>query len=592
MNLTKIFRCHAPAIAVGACLLLLVGSIAFADGPRHASRLKPIIPLADRNDNSKVFLEHADSLVMDEKVSPDYMTLYGNVRFRKGGMFMYCDSAHFFDKTNSLDAFGNVRMEQGDTLFIYGNELSYNGMTEHAVLYGGGRKARLINRDVKLETDIFHYDMVRNVGYYDVGGVLSDKVNRLKSIEGEYYPNTKQAYFYYNVDLFSPRAKEKDTLRMFTDSLTYNTQTNIAHLIAPTRIINRDGRIITSSGDYNTRSGVADLYSRSTVFTNRGNTLTGDTLFYDRQKGIGEAFGNMILTDSVNSSNLYGDYGFYDEFADSAFVTGHALAKEFSRKDTLYLHGDTINAYRQRDSVRITNAFHRVRFYRKDMQGLCDSMSIREDDSTMYMYRHPMVWSGDRQIYGNEIRVHFNDSTADRAYLPNFGIMSEHIAEDCYNQLAGKQMTAWLADSTITRLYVEGNVQAIMFPMEQDSTYNKYAYVESSYMDAHFTDNDIDSVRMWPETTGSVTPLYLAKKGAYHLPSFKWYADVLRPTAPDEVFDYPPEMEALMSAPEPGRRQRRPQSDESDDDDTDGTSEKPEESTGSEPDESGGTPQQ
>lgn len=551
---------HAPLLAVGAWLFLLIASMVGGELSRAQSKnssITPTVPTADRTDPNKVFLEHADSLVMNERVSTEYMVLYGNVVFRKGGMMMYCDSAHFYEKSNSLDAYSNVRMEQGDTLFIYGHELYYDGMTEHATLYGNHtRKARLINRDVKLETDIFHYDMKRNVGYYDVGGVLTDNVNRLRSIEGEYYPDTKFAYFYYDVDLFSKR-QDGDTLTMFTDSLIYNTSTHLATLVSPTVINNRDGRILSSSGIYNTNSGQADLYSRSTVYTNRGNTLTGDTLFYDRQKGFGEAFGNMILTDSVNKSNLYGDYGYYDEIRDSAFVTGNALAKEFSKKDTLYLHGDTINAYRFKDdSTRVTNAFHRVRFYRKDLQGLCDSMSITERDSIMYMYRHPMVWSGERQIYGNVIHVHFNDSTADWARLPQFGIMSEHIAQDCYNQLSGNDMKAWFRDSIITRLYVEGNVQVIMFPMENDSTYNKFAFAESSFMDAYFDGNDIEKVTMWPETTGNVTPLYLAKRTSYFLPQFKWYGDVLRPREPDEVFDYPPEMELLMTEPQPGARRR------------------------------------
>ncbi len=558
LNIRHNTRRHAPLTAVGACLLLLLTALmpSLAQN-KVVPPIKPIIPTADRNQPGKVFLEKADSLVMNERVSTDYMTLYGNVMFRKGGMFMYCDSAHFYEKSNSLDAFGNVRMEQGDTLFVYGDELNYNGMTEQAVLYGGtGRKARLINRDVKLETDIFHYDMKASVGYYDVGGKLSDKLNTLTSVEGYYYPNTKDAFFYYNVHLFSPR--QNDTLQMFTDSLTYNTATNVAQLIARTRIINRDGTILSSSGDYNTRTGVADLYSRSTVITNKGNTLTGDTLFYDRQSGIGEAFGNMILTDTVNKADLFGDYGYYNETRDSAFVTGNALAKEYSKKDTLYLHGDTINAYRDFiDSTRVTNAFHRVRFYRVDVQGLCDSLSLTERDSILHMYDHPMIWSDQRQIYGNVIDIHLNDSTVDRARLPEFGIMGEHVAEDCFNQLAGNDMTAWFCDSTITRLYVEGNVQVIMFPMENDSTYNKYAFAESSFLDAYFTEGEIDHVKMWPETTGNVVPLYLAKRSAYSLPQFKWYGDELRPMAPDEVMDYPPGMDALFSSPSPGTRRKR-----------------------------------
>lgn len=499
--------------------------------------IKPVIPSADRHQPGKVFLEHADVLNMDQQLSGgEYQILKGNVVFRKDNMFMYCDSAYFYDKTNSLDAFSNVRMEQGDTLFVYGDELNYNGPEEFATLYGSaGRPVRLINRDVKLVTDIFYYDLGQNYGFYDVGGVLTDKQNRLESMRGEYYPNTKDADFYDDVELKSLR--QGDTLFMYTDILHYNTNTHIATISAPTRIINRDGRINTASGYYNTNSGVGDLYQRSTVYSNKGNTLTGDTLFYDRAKGFGEGFGNVILTDSARKSSLLGDYGFYDELRDSAFVTGNALAKEYkNNRDTLYLHGDTINAYLVLpDSVRLTNAFHNVRFYRSDLQGICDSLSMADVDSTMRMYYNPVIWSGERQIFGNLIEVHLNDSTADRAHLPDFGMMAELIDEDCFNQLSGDKMTAWMADSTLRRLYVEGSVQTIMFPMEKDSVYNKYAFTETSFMDAYFKNGQVDTVRMWPETTGTITPLYLAAKNSYFLPKFKWL-ERFKPTSPQSVF--------------------------------------------------------
>ena len=226
--------------------------------------------------------------------------------------------------------------EQGDTLFVYGDELYYNGINELAELraYPGG-KVRLINRDVSLTTDVFFYDMAQDVGYYETGGTLTDKQNILRSLQGYYYPATKDAFFYLNVDLTGPRPN--DTLRMFTDSLTYNTDTHIAQLMCPTLIVSKDGEISSSSGFYDTNLGVADLYDRSTVHTKRGNYLTGDTLFYDRMKGYGEAFGNMVLTDSARQSELRGDYGFYNELTDSAFVTGNALAMEYSKKDILLI---------------------------------------------------------------------------------------------------------------------------------------------------------------------------------------------------------------------------------------------------------------
>lgn len=516
--------------------------------------IRPMIPTANRYQDGKVFLEHADRWTYDERFGvpqdEQYQVLTGNVEFRKNDMFMYCDSAHFYETTNSFDAFKNVRMEQGDTLFVFADELNYNGSDEMAILYAdASKKVRLINRDVELQTDVFNYSLAENVGFYEVGGKLTDKENELTSLQGEYHPDTKDAYFNLNVRLRSLNGE--DTLRMATDSLEYNTDTHIATLIAPTVITSSDGEILSSSGNYNTLTGIADLYERSLVITNRGNTLTGDTLFYDRDRGIGEAFGNMILTDSARQSSVQGDYGFYNDAVDSAFVTGRALLKEYSKGDTLYMHGDTIYAYLDpADSTRITNVYRRVRFYRSDMQGVCDSLSATERDSMMRMFHHPIVWSDQRQVFGNVIHVHINDSTIDWAKLPQFGFMAEHIDEDCYQQMSGDEMTVWFNDSTIRRLFAEGTVKLIMFPMENDSTYNKYAYVESSEMDAYFANNDIESVHFQPETTSKIVPLYLAKKNSYFLEKFKWYANI-RPTGPADVFVIPPEMESLMNEAPP-----------------------------------------
>lgn len=520
-------------------------------------RIAPTVPAANRYQEGKVFLEHADLLHYEkipvaedaEEIPEQYQVLNGNVVMRKGDMFMYCDSAYFYEESNSFDAFGNVRMEQGDTLFVYADELNYDGASELAILYADfGKKVRLINKDVKLETDVFNYDMLNEVGYYTNGGVLTDKQNKLTSVAGEYHPNTKDAYFNYNVHLRS--LQNADTLHIYTDSLDYNTATHIAKIVSKSEIVNSDGVIYSTSGIYNTDTGVGDLYKRSLVVTKRGSTLTGDTLFYDRTKGFGEAFGGVIVTDSVRQVSLHGEYGFYDEIADSAFVTIRALAKEYSRGDTLYLHGDTINAYTEPDSTKVTNAFHRVRFYRSDMQGICDSLSMTDRDSIMYMYRHPVVWSDERQIFGNVIYLHLNDSTIDWARLPQFGFTAEHIAEDCYNQLSGTDLTAWFNDSTLRRLYVEGNVQLIMFPMENDSTYNKYEQTESSYMDSYYDHNTVDSIHFWPETTTKVVPLYLARKNSYFLPKFAWYED-LRPWSPEDVFNVPQAMIDLINSADP-----------------------------------------
>ncbi len=550
----------SKAVIVLVALVLPCLIAAVTPSQRPLPQIRPQVPGANRNNTSRVFLERADLL---EKAETDsFLVLVGNVHFSRGAMQMYCDSAHYFPESEAMDAFGSVRMEQGDTLFVFADELNYRDRL--AVLYGTpGAPVRMINRDVTLTTDEFIYDLAAEFGYYTHGGTLTDAGNRLTSVQGEYVPATKEANFYDDVHLNSINRKN-DTLDIYTDTLYYNTDSRIAQLHSPSRIINRDATIYTSSGTYNTNTNISELFDRSRVITSRGSTLEGDTLYYDRAAGFGEAFGRMVLTDSVRQTSLSGDYGYYNELIDSAFVTGRALAKEYSREDTLYMHGRQIRMFRQIDTIRteadtlagipaglridtthVTVAHPRVRFYRSDMQGICDSMRFVQRDSTLYMMRHPVVWSGNRQIFGNIIQVHFNDSTADHAVLPDFAFSAEHIEDAFFNQLSGKEMIAHFTDSHLSRLQVNGNVQAIMLPQENDSTYNKIVNMESSFLDATFTPDNLDRMKLWPETSGTVTPLYLAKKSLFRLPRFRWF-DLLRPTSPESVFIIPPEMDALM----------------------------------------------
>ena len=508
-------------------------------------RVVPQVPSANRQQKNKVFLEHADYLVAGEKISTEYQILRGNVIFRKEGVFMYCDSAYFYDSSNSLDAFGNVKMIQGDTLFVYSDVMYYSGTDEIAQLR---YNVKLENKDMTLYTDSLDYDMVANLGYYFEGGRIVDSENELVSIYGQYDPNTKDSEFLFDVEL----RNEKYVMR--TDTLHYNTATHIANIVGPTTIVSDSNIIYSQRGWYNTETDKAILYDRSLLVGNNGIKLTGDTLYYDRVAGYGEAFSNMILTDSVHNSILDGDYGFHNERENRSFATIRARAREISEGDTLYLHGDTIRTYMLEDSSRVMIAEPNVRFFRFNMQGICDSMTYVQRDSMLYMDRHSIIWSGNRQITGNSIDIHMNDSTVDYALLPDYGFMAELIEDVYFNQLSGKEMKAYFVNQELRQLDVSGNVQLIMYPMEEDSTYNKLVDAESSYMIVLLKpQQEIDKITMWPEVTGNVTPLYLAKKSQYYLAGFAWY-DVLRPKSPDDIFIIPKEMEELFNSPANTRR--------------------------------------
>ena len=466
--------------------------------------LKPHIPEADRYQKNKVFLEYADELLADENLTPDFQILRGNVKFRKQGMYMFCDSAYFYFKTNSIDAFGNVKMEQGDTLFVYADVLFYDGIDELARLRNN---VRMINREVTLFTDSLDYDMTENLGYYFEGGKIVDSQNELSSVYGQYEPDTKNAEFLFDVELVN----EKYIMK--TDTLHYNTDSKIADIVGYTTIVSDSNIIYTNKGWYNTKEEKATLYNRSLIVGKNNEKLTGDTVFYDRNLGYGEAYGRMELTDSVHSTILDGDYGYHNEKLNRSFATMRARAREFSKNDTLYLHGDTIRTYLDDDSLRVMIASPKVRFYRINLQGVCDSMVMEERDSLLKMYKHPVVWTDARQIFGNEILVHFNDSTVDYAELPNSAFVAEHLGEIYFNQLSGKKMKAFFENEEMRRLEVDGNALVLLLPMENDSTYNKYVTSEGSFLTMLLKPKqEVEKIMMWPSPSGKAVPLYLAKK--------------------------------------------------------------------------------
>lgn len=274
---------------------------------------------------TRVDLLHAEEAQADKVLHPDIQILIRSVKLRHDSMYMYCDSALIYEKTNSVEAFGNVRMEQGDTLFIYGDYLYYDGMSQLAMLR---ENVRMINRNTTLTTDSLNYDRLYNLGYYFEGGTLTDEENVLTSEWGEYSPATKISVFNHDVKLVNPK------FILTSDTLKYSTATKIATILGPSDIVSDNNHIYSERGFYNTTTEQAELLDRS-VLTNEGKKLTGDSIFYDRVLGYGEAFENVQMNDTINKNMLTGNYCFYNEITGSALATQRAVAIDYSQGDSL-----------------------------------------------------------------------------------------------------------------------------------------------------------------------------------------------------------------------------------------------------------------
>ncbi|WP_294562685.1 OstA-like protein [uncultured Bacteroides sp.] len=483
------------------------------------------------NKKTKVYLLHADEGQADKLARPDVQVLIGNVKMRHDSMYMYCDSALIFEKTNSVEAFSNVRMEQGDTLFIYGDYLYYDGMTQIAQLR---ENVKMINRNTTLLTDSLNYDRLYDLGYYFEGGTLMDEENVLTSDWGEYSPATKQSVFNHDVKLVNPK------FVLTSDTLRYNTDNKIAVILGPSNIVSDNNHIYSERGIYNTLTEQAELLDRS-VLTNQGKKLVGDSLFYDRVIGYGEAFDNVKMTDSINKNMLTGDYCFYNELTDSAFATKRAVAIDYSQGDSLFMHGDTLQLISYNlntDSLyRLMKAYHKVRMYRTDVQGVCDSLVYNSKDSCMTMYTDPILWNEGQQLLGEEIKIYMNDSTIDWAHIINQALTVEMKDSIHYNQVSGKEMKAYFENGDMRLVEVIGNVQIAFYPEEKDSTMTGFNSGEGSLMHIYLKDRKMEKAKLIGKSNGTMYPMDQIPPDKMRLPTFAWF-DYVRPLDKEDIFNW------------------------------------------------------
>lgn len=482
---------------------------------------------------SKVYLIHSDILRFDKDANPDAQIVEGSVVFRHDSVYMYCDSAYFFDKTNSLEAFGNVKMNQGDTLFLYGDYLFYDGNTQIAMVR---ENVRMENRNTTLLTDSLNYDRIYNLGYYFEGGTLMDEENVLTSDWGEYSPATKISVFNHDVKLVNPR------FILTSDTLKYNTATKLATILGPSNIDSDENHIYSERGYYNTLSDQAELLDRS-VLTNDGKKLTGDSLYYDRKLGYGEAFENIVMNDTINKNMLTGNYCYYNELTGYAFATKRAVAIDYSQGDSLFMHGDSLKMYTfnmNTDSMyREMRAYRKVRMYRTDIQGVCDSLVFNSKDSCLSMYYDPVLWNEKQQLLGEEIKVYMNDSTIDWAHIINQALTVEMKDSTHYNQVTGKEMKAFFRDGDMRQVDVIGTVRVIYYPEEQDSTMIGMNVSETSVLNMFLKDRKMEKMVMSPKSNGTLYPMDQIPSDKLKLDNFVWL-DYMRPRNKDDIFNWIP----------------------------------------------------
>lgn len=482
--------------------------------------------------DSRVYLVHADVLHFDQMKNPDATILNGKVHFTHQGARLYCDSAYFYEASNSFEAFGHVRMYQGDTLSLVSDYAYYDGNEQMA-------RARynviLKHRKTTLYTDSLDFDRLYDNAYFFEGGKMVDDKTTLTSDWGEYNTKSKMSVFNYDVKMRSPK------FFLATDTLYYDTRISMAHIVGPSNITSGASHIYSEQGYYDTKNDRARLMNRS-VLTNGGKMMVGDSVYYDSKQGFSQAFRNVIYVDSLNKNKLTGNYGEYYEHTGYAMCTDSAVAIDYSQGDSLFMHADTLKLVTfniETDSVyRKIHAYRKVRAYRTDVQAVCDSLVYNSLDSCMTMYYDPIVWNNNQQLLGDRIEVFLKDSVIDRAHVIDNAFSIQQLRTDttCYNQVSSTEMFAYFSDGNIREAQAKGNVLIGYYFEEGDSIPIIYNYQETTDLRMFLKDRRLE--RVWtPKTSGTMYPLNQVPADRKHLPGFMWY-DYIRPQHRDDIFNW------------------------------------------------------
>ncbi len=514
----------------------------FVLGLLNAARQKGRKRVAD----SKVYLIHADELRYDVYgPNPEAQIVKGHVSFRHKGAHLTCDSAYFFQASNSVRAFGHVRFRQGDTLNLACDRAWYDGQAQ---MLEARQNVVLKHRGQTLYTDSLNYDRLYEYAYFFNGGRLIDGKTRLSSDWGEYHTSSRLAKFNLDVQLQTPKN------RVSTDTLYYDTGKSRAHVVGMytdnkgkgklgPSIIHSEGSTITTTDAYfNTHSDKAEMYGRSTV-VDKQKTITADTLLYNSQTGSNKGVGNVVYVDKKNKNTLTCGEVVYNEKTGTGYATKRALVKDYSQKDTLYLHSDTMRIetfFLNTDSMyRKVHCYRKVRTYRSDIQAVCDSMVFNSKDSCLTMYEEPIVWNTGRQLVGEVIKLFMNDSTIREAHVLGQAMSIELMPDSAhYNQISSREMFAYFKDGKIRRSDAVSNVRAIYFPVDdKDSSLIGLNYVETDTMKMYMSPQR-KLERIWmPKAQGTLYPMSQIPPSQLKLDTFAWF-DYIRPKNKDDVFNW------------------------------------------------------
>ncbi|NOY37686.1 MAG: organic solvent tolerance protein OstA [Chlorobi bacterium] len=474
-------------------------------------------------EKSRVNILHADKLIIDRL--KDTRKLAGQVRLQHEDVFMQCDSALIYESTNIVEAYSNVFLNQGDTVFLYGDYIHYDGNSEKAVVVGN---VRLVDNESVLTTNKLNFDLQNNTGYYLTGGVIKDDDNILKSREGFYFSESKTYHYRGNVVITTPEYV------IHADTLHYNTATNTTRFFGPTEIKGDSLFIYCERGWYDLDKDISK-FSMNARLETKEHTVLGDTLYYDKHRKYGYGLGHVELTDTVKNIILKGNTAYYWEDPERTVITDSALFIQVGETDSLYLHADTLRSFPDiSGKYRILSAYYGVWIYRTDLQGYCDSLAYNFADSVIRMNGSPVLWTEGNQLSADYMELFTRNSRPDRIEMFTHSFIISRQDSLHFNQIKGKNMIGYFRDNALYKIDVKGNGQTIYYP-EDNGELIGFNKAESSNITILVNNNQISRITLLNKPNGILDPPEKPRPAEQKLKGFRW-REMLRPKSREDVF--------------------------------------------------------
>ena len=483
-----------------------------------------------------IILDHADILSHDQAILPDVVILSGNVRLRHGSWIMTCDSANLNEVTNSFDAFGHVRIQEGDSISITAGEMTYDGMTTLAELHDN---VILTKNVTTLFTERLFYNRNQKVAYYDNFGTLADSINTLTSVYGEYNTGSDEALFQNQVHL------ENDRFTLDTDILHYNTKTSICRIVSPTIIETTDSVTIeTDRGFYNTDTEQSILLDHSLV-THPDGTMTGDSILYDKKREICQAYYDVVIDNQKDKATYFGDYGYLDQANGYTYATGRAYIMDYSEEDTLYMSAEIMEGIKRNlppppgatDSleVKYTKGYHNVRLYRKDIQAIGDSVHYFSLDSLIKLFGSPILWNDSTQLKGDTIYAHLANDTIDHAFAWLNASSVRWLDSVKQDRVKADTIQAYFREGTLDHAFYRSNVESRYYLIQEKAKhYYALAQVKNPQMDVYIADDKLDHILWHGKAEGTIHPIQDLTDELRQMSGAEWHGDK-RPLSPEDV---------------------------------------------------------